>query len=91
MYDLLDCSDIEADILHWAKNFSGPHESTSLGESQYRLIIERKVSVEAINNTGLKQMPGFAFSWKYSKQLDSWDKYSHQVVTKEYVRYNSIK
>ena len=74
----------DVDLTHWYKNITAPNPSQGF----YYIHLKRKVSSDDIQNMDLDVMPGFRFTWKYSKlvKLSIWDGYSRRQITKEFTR-----
>ena len=76
----LDNIIIDADLAHKSANITAPSYS-------YYTELNRKVSMEDINQLDLDIMPGFRMTWNYNEHLEPEHFYSEEELTKYFVRY----
>ena len=79
---------INEEKTHLSLNFTPP------SDREYKLILNREVTVTDIRKQNLDQMPGFRFSWHYTgMKVKPYAKYSKYSITKMFVRdkYNLNK
>ena len=65
---------IDADLTHWSQNITAP------SSRPYTITLNRKIRKDYIQTLDLSMMPGFRFTWKYSKQLEADAIYSEYYV-----------
>ena len=83
-FDCSDCTtiNIDADLRKWTKNITAPNPEYGY----YFIKLDRKVSQDDIKNIDLDMMPGFRFTWNYTRVVDPKSIYSNQDKNKQFVR-----
>ena len=77
--------DLVADLTHWSKNITAPTST------HYIITLDRRVLADDLKNLDLDIMPGFRFTWNYTKHVKPIAKYSKNVLTKQFVRQIFLK
>ena len=87
-FDCSDCTtiNIDADLRKWTKNITAPNPEYGY----YFIKLDRKVSQDDIKNIDLDMMPGFRFTWNYTRVVEPKSIYSNQDKNKQFVRYSSL-